>query len=84
MKFPPGGGGVTVPGVELLGVGSFNTIGESGSFIDGGVAGSWNALMGVGRGSGPTRAEDAAGAALSSPLLEVPMERARRVAEHSR
>lgn len=37
------------------------------------------ALMGVGRGFGKTRAEDAATAAISSPLLEVPMERARRV-----
>jgi cell division protein FtsZ len=37
------------------------------------------ALMGVGRGFGPTRAEDAAIAAISSPLLEFPMQRARRV-----
>ena len=37
------------------------------------------ALMGVGRGSGKSRAEDAAIAAISSPLLEFPMERARRV-----
>ena len=37
------------------------------------------ALMGVGRGYGKTRAEDAAIAAISSPLLEFPMERARRV-----
>ena len=37
------------------------------------------ALMGVGRGEGKTRAEDAAMAAISSPLLEFPMARARRV-----
>ena len=37
------------------------------------------ALMGVGRGFGDTRAEDAAIAAVSSPLLEFPMEKARRV-----
>jgi len=37
------------------------------------------ALMGVGRGFGKTRAEDAADAAISSPLLEFPMEQARRV-----
>jgi len=37
------------------------------------------ALMGVGRGFGETRAEDAAAAAISSPLLEFPMRRARRV-----
>lgn len=37
------------------------------------------ALMGVGRGFGNTRAEDAAVAAISSPLLEFPMARARRV-----
>lgn len=37
------------------------------------------ALMGVGRGFGSTCAEDAAIAAISSPLLEFPMERARRV-----
>ena len=37
------------------------------------------ALLGVGRGFGKSRAEDAAQAAISSPLLEFPMERARRV-----
>ena len=37
------------------------------------------ALMGVGRGFGNSCAEDAAIAAISSPLLEFPMERARRV-----
>jgi len=37
------------------------------------------ALMGVGRGFGKDRAADAASAAISSPLLEFPMERARRV-----
>lgn len=37
------------------------------------------ALLGIGRGQGPTRAFDAATAALSSPLLEVPLERAQRV-----
>ena len=37
------------------------------------------ALMGVGRGEGKTRAEDAAAAAISSPLLEFPMAKARRV-----
>ena len=36
------------------------------------------ALLGVGRGFGKSRAEDAAQAAISSPLLEFPMERARR------
>jgi|TARA_B100000513_G_scaffold134360_1_gene60384 cell division protein FtsZ len=37
------------------------------------------ALLGIGRGEGPNRARDAATAALSSPLLEVPLNRARRV-----
>ena len=43
------------------------------------MSGAGYALMGVGQGSGATRAEDAAGAAISSPLLEFPMQRARRV-----
>ena len=37
------------------------------------------ALMGVGRGHGLNRAQDAANAAISSPLLELPMRGARRV-----
>ena len=44
-RTPPGGGGVTVPGVELFGVGFSSTMGLSGSFIDGGVAGSWKAVV---------------------------------------
>lgn len=43
------------------------------------MGGAGLALMGVGRGFGRTRAEDAAVAAISSPLLEFPMQRARRV-----
>merc|ERR1719504_416395 len=34
------------------------------------------ALMGIGTGTGKTRAEDAASAAISSPLLDFPIERA--------
>eukprot|EP00607_Mallomonas_marina_P009766 CAMPEP_0182420058 /NCGR_PEP_ID=MMETSP1167-20130531/4570_1 /TAXON_ID=2988 /ORGANISM="Mallomonas Sp, Strain CCMP3275" /LENGTH=382 /DNA_ID=CAMNT_0024595477 /DNA_START=216 /DNA_END=1364 /DNA_ORIENTATION=- len=37
------------------------------------------ALMGIGKGSGKTRAQDAAAAAISSPLLDFPIERARGV-----
>ncbi len=37
------------------------------------------ALMGIGRGSGRTRAADAAAAAISSPLLDFPIEKARGV-----
>ena len=37
------------------------------------------ALMGIGRGFGKTRARDAALAAISSPLLEFPIERAKGV-----
>jgi cell division protein FtsZ len=37
------------------------------------------ALMGIGRGSGRTRAQDAAYAAISSPLLDFPIEKARGV-----
>ena len=37
------------------------------------------ALMGVGRGEGKTRSEDAAAAAISSPLIDRPMAAARRV-----
>ena len=37
------------------------------------------ALMGIGRGFGPTRAHDAAMAAVSSPLLDIPLAGARRV-----
>jgi cell division protein FtsZ len=37
------------------------------------------ALMGIGKGSGRTRAEDAALAAISSPLLDLPIEKARGV-----
>ena len=37
------------------------------------------ALMGIGRGFGKTRARDAALAAVSSPLLDFPIERARGV-----
>ena len=34
-----------MPGVELFGVGFSSTIGLSGSFIEGGVAGSWKAVV---------------------------------------
>lgn len=37
------------------------------------------ALMGIGRGSGKQRAQDAAAAAISSPLLDFPIEKARGV-----
>jgi cell division protein FtsZ len=37
------------------------------------------ALMGIGEGTGEHRAADAANAAISSPLLELPMEGARRI-----
>eukprot|EP00981_Chlorochromonas_danica_P012677 scaffold5256_cov192-Ochromonas_danica.AAC.3 len=37
------------------------------------------ALMGIGRGNGRTRASDAAAAAISSPLLDFPIEKARGV-----
>lgn len=37
------------------------------------------ALMGIGRGSGRTRAQEAAAAAISSPLLDLPIEKARGV-----
>lgn len=37
------------------------------------------ALMGIGRGSGKTRAVDAASSAISSPLLDFPIEKARGV-----
>lgn len=37
------------------------------------------ALMGIGRGSGRTRAQEAAAAAISSPLLDFPIEKARGV-----
>ena len=40
------------------------------------VADSGLALMGVGRGEGSTRAVDAAEAAISSPLLDLPLRRA--------
>ena len=40
------------------------------------VADSGLALMGVGRGEGSTRAADAAEAAISSPLLDLPLRRA--------
>ena len=42
------------------------------------VADSGLALMGVGRGEGSTRAADAAEAAISSPLLDLPLRRAQR------
>jgi cell division GTPase FtsZ len=37
------------------------------------------ALMGIGRGTGRTRAQEAAAAAISSPLLDFPIEKARGV-----
>jgi cell division protein FtsZ len=37
------------------------------------------ALMGIGRGEGKTRAEDAAAAAISSPLLEAPIDKAKGI-----
>merc|ERR1711918_292895 len=43
----------------------------------GGGAGS--ALMGIGKGSGKNRAQDAAAAALSSPLLDFPIKKAQGV-----
>lgn len=39
------GGGVIVPELALVGVGSLSTIGESGSRMDGGVPGSWKAVV---------------------------------------
>jgi cell division protein FtsZ len=60
---------VTKPGLVNVDFADVRTTMESSGF----------ALMGVGRGYGPTRAQDAAAAALSSPLLEFPMARARRV-----
>ena len=43
------------------------------------MEGAGLALMGLGRGEGARRAEEAAAAAISSPLLEFPMRKARRV-----
>ena len=43
------------------------------------MSGAGRALMGIGRGFGPTRAHDAAMAAVSSPLLDIPLAGARRV-----
>ena len=41
------------------------------------------ALMGIGRGFGKTRARDAALAAVSSPLLDFPIERAKGAPRHA-
>ena len=60
---------VTKPGLVNVDFADVRSIMENSGF----------ALMGVGRGEGKTRAEDAAAAAISSPLLEFPMSRARRV-----
>lgn len=43
------------------------------------MGGAGTALMGIGRGSGKSRAEEAAAAAISSPLLDFPIEAARGV-----
>ena len=43
------------------------------------MTGAGKALMGIGRGFGPTRAVDAALAAISSPLLDFPIAEVRRV-----
>ena len=43
------------------------------------MGGAGTALMGIGRGSGRARATDAAAAAISSPLLDFPIENARGV-----
>ena len=43
------------------------------------MTGAGKALMGIGRGFGPTRAVDAALAAISSPLLDFPIPEVRRV-----
>ena len=43
------------------------------------MTGAGKALMGIGRGFGPTRAVDAALAAISSPLLDFPISEVRRV-----
>lgn len=37
------------------------------------------ALMGIGRGEGKTKAEDAAAAAISSPLLDEPIDKAKGI-----
>ena len=60
---------VTKPGLVNVDFADVRAIMEASGF----------ALMGVGRGFGQSRAEDAAMAAISSPLLEFPMARARRV-----
>ena len=46
------------------------------------MTGAGKALMGIGRGFGPTRAVDAALAAISSPLLDFPISEVRRVPPH--
>ena len=46
------------------------------------MTGAGKALMGIGRGFGPTRAVDAALAAISSPLLDFPISEVRRVSPH--
>eukprot|EP00960_Hanusia_phi_P016470 485423-Hanusia_phi.AAC.1 len=43
------------------------------------MADAGSALMGIGTGSGKTRAQDAAVAAISSPLLDFPIEKARGI-----
>eukprot|EP00908_Phaeocystis_cordata_P007816 Transcript_18490.p3 GENE.Transcript_18490~~Transcript_18490.p3 ORF type:complete len:176 (-),score=100.66 Transcript_18490:348-875(-) len=43
------------------------------------MSGAGRALMGIGRGFGPTRAHDAAMAAVSSPLLDFPISEAKGV-----
>jgi len=43
------------------------------------MADAGSALMGIGTGSGKTRAQDAAVAAISSPLLDFPIERAKGI-----
>ena len=60
---------ITKPGLVNVDFADVRSIMEDAGF----------ALMGVGRGFGNTRAEDAAIAAISSPLLEFPMAKARRV-----
>jgi len=60
---------VTKPGIVNVDFADVRAIMENSGF----------ALMGVGRGFGKERAEDAAMAAISSPLLEFPMAQARRV-----
>jgi cell division protein FtsZ len=60
---------ITLPGLINLDFADIKTI----------MANAGPALMGIGTGSGENRAADAANAAISSPLLEQPIDGARRI-----